>query len=256
MDFQSIKPPAPVELLVRNIWVFKNLDDSEANNLPFFADGFPGLVYQHAEKEAHILPQNKTLPHLFIYGQTLEPVQIKFEGNFRLIVFQFFPFVLKQLFSVDPKKLEDDCMDLAHWYTEDIKAADHSFELPTDEFIIAKITQQVLGLLEEGKVNINKDVLNSVDLIIENSGLIKNKTIAQSLGISVRTLERNFLKETGLTPKQFAQIFQFHTSLAQLTTRQYQKLTDIVYRNGYADQSHFIRVFKKFTGKTPRSFFC
>jgi AraC-like DNA-binding protein len=28
----------------------------------------------------------------------------------------------------------------------------------------------------------------------------------------------------------------------------------VVYQNGYADQSHFIRVFKSFTGKTPGQF--
>jgi len=49
-------------------------------------------------------------------------------------------------------------------------------------------------------------------------------------------------------------IIQFQNSLTQLTIKDYTILTDVVYNNGYADQSHFIRVFKSFTGKTPKNF--
>jgi len=42
--------------------------------------------------------------------------------------------------------------------------------------------------------------------------------------------------------------------MEQLTQKNFTKLTDIVYKNGYADQSHFVKVFKSFTGKTPKAF--
>jgi AraC-like DNA-binding protein len=58
----------------------------------------------------------------------------------------------------------------------------------------------------------------------------------------------------GVTAKQFAKIIQFQQSLEQITVKDYSKLTDIVYANGFADQSHFIKVFKAFTGKTPLAF--
>jgi len=58
----------------------------------------------------------------------------------------------------------------------------------------------------------------------------------------------------GVTAKQFAKIIQFQQSLEQITVKDYSKLTDIVYANGFADHSHFIKVFKAFTGKTPLAF--
>jgi AraC-like DNA-binding protein len=67
-------------------------------------------------------------------------------------------------------------------------------------------------------------------------------------------LERRFLSETGLSPKQFAKIIQFQNSLTQLSVKDYTSLTDVVYQNGFSDQSHFIKVFKAFTGKTPKAF--
>jgi len=32
------------------------------------------------------------------------------------------------------------------------------------------------------------------------------------------------------------------------------KLSDVAYENGYADQSHFIRSFREFTGYTPSQY--
>ena len=69
-----------------------------------------------------------------------------------------------------------------------------------------------------------------------------------------RTLERQFLKEIGVTPKQFAKMIQFSSSLKQMTDEDYVNLTDISYDSGFADQSHFIRSFKRYTGKTPKEF--
>ena len=42
--------------------------------------------------------------------------------------------------------------------------------------------------------------------------------------------------------------------IERVAGKDYTTLTDIVYENGFADQSHFIKVFKAFTGKTPKAF--
>src|SRR5690606_37219052 len=90
--------------------------------------------------------------------------------------------------------------------------------------------------------------------IIDAKGQESIGAIAEKSNLNIRTFERRFRCETGLSPKQFAKIIQFQTSMEQLTVKDYSKLTDIVYQNGFADQSHFIRVFKAFTGKTPKAF--
>ena len=72
--------------------------------------------------------------------------------------------------------------------------------------------------------------------------------------ITERTFERQFVAQVGVTPKQFAKIIQFQFSLNQLSEEDCSRLTDVVFDNGFADQSHFIRTFKKFTGKTPIEF--
>jgi len=55
-----------------------------------------------------------------------------------------------------------------------------------------------------------------------------------------------------VTPKQFARIIQFSFSLEQIKDSDYTGFTNVAYDNGFTDQSHLIRTFKKYTGSTPK----
>jgi AraC-like DNA-binding protein len=90
--------------------------------------------------------------------------------------------------------------------------------------------------------------------IIKGGGLTPLNNIKKDLSVSERTFERRFLKAVGVTAKQFSQIIRFQNSLDDLKSNGYEVLSDIVYKNGFADQSHFTRVFKAFTGATPSHF--
>ena len=48
---------------------------------------------------------------------------------------------------------------------------------------------------------------------------------------------------------------RFQNGLNQLLYHgDFSKLSDIAYQNGYFDQMHYIRDFKRFTGRTPQEF--
>jgi AraC-like DNA-binding protein len=79
------------------------------------------------------------------------------------------------------------------------------------------------------------------------------ETVATRNGISARYMQQLFVQYTGLTPKLYSQINRFQNSL-QLIRAGNDSLTSIAYECGYADQSHFIREFKSFTGLTPSSY--
>ncbi|QRQ62090.1 AraC family transcriptional regulator [Sphingobacterium multivorum] len=66
-------------------------------------------------------------------------------------------------------------------------------------------------------------------------------------------MKEGFSRKLG-SAKQFAKMVQFQAAFKQLNSKDFRKITEIVYENGFSDQSHFIRVFKTFTGTTPASF--
>jgi AraC-like DNA-binding protein len=69
-----------------------------------------------------------------------------------------------------------------------------------------------------------------------------------------RTFERMFEREIGISPVLFRRISQFSKAFRQVNERTLPDLSTITYRNGYTDQSHFIRAFKEFTGFTPSAY--
>ena len=91
-------------------------------------------------------------------------------------------------------------------------------------------------------------------MILQLKGQVTIKAITDKLFITERTLERRFKKNIGVTPKTFCKIIQFQHSLHQISANEKSKMLDAVYENGFSDQSHFIRTFKKYTGITPLEF--
>ncbi len=254
MSFQNVIPNESIALFVKNILVFE--DDKPAHTcLPFFADGYPGLMFQQSEKGLTVNPHNKKMPEIFLYGQTIKPISLEISGTYQIVVFQFYPFVLNAFWGISPKSINDSC-----YYLDDAlgKSMD---ELTQDLLSAASLQEKIIiltellqGYFQKKKMNLDYSVRKAIQHIIDQRGLVTIKAIAENEKLNIRTFERRFLKETGLPAKQFAKIIQFQTSMDQLASKDHKKLTEIVYANGFADQSHFIRVFKAFTGKTPKSF--
>lgn len=254
MDFQNIIPDNSIALFVKNIWVFES-EKSQHTSLPFFADGYTGLMFQQTENGLTVHPHNTRMPPVFLYGQTIKPITLEITGAYTIIIFQFYPFVLKAFWKIIPESIHDNCYYLDHIMGKSLDEFTKKLvSAPTIDDKVNIISDLLLLYFQRKKDNLDLSVRQAIQHIINSKGQISIKAVAQKEKLNIRTLERRFLKETGLPAKQFAKIIQFHSSLKQLNAKNYKKLTDIVYENGFADQSHFIRVFKAFTGKTPKSF--
>lgn len=253
MESSIIQPGNEINLFVKNIVIFEESSTSGTTVLPFFADGFPGFVFHNTPNGLRVQPQNKIMPVGFLYGQTLHPTELHLSGSFKLIVFQLYPFVLTSFFGVNPKELNDSCYDLLQvpeWkdYQEELTNSKQT------SMHVKLITQFLSTIFAAHQQKMDAVVRESIIKILEKKAQINVKELCEVLHVTVRTFERRFLKEVGISPKDFIQITRFQQSLEQLSVNDYNKLTDIVYTNGFVDQSHFIRVFKAFTGKTPSRF--
>lgn len=251
VDTTKIIANADLELFVKEIFVLEDKDGAKESTLPFFADGYPGIVYLQSEK-GFLLPRKKVLTAFFLYGQMIAPFELLITAPYSMIVFQLYPFASKLLFDVDPKKLNDDCFDLSsiRWAAVEnpLEALASSSKISLQLEIIAKFLSK---LAREKGIEEYREIQQAIQIIIDHKGLIAINELAKRLNATERTLRRKFNQYVGISPKKFAKIIQFQTSLGQISTGDFSRLTDVVYENGYADQSHFIRNIKKFTGKKP-----
>ena len=71
-----------------------------------------------------------------------------------------------------------------------------------------------------------------------------------------KQFEREFYSYIGMNPKEYSRIVRFQKTLRQMQNQQGKiNQVDLVYSNGYSDQSHLIREFKKLCGYTPLTLF-
>jgi AraC-like DNA-binding protein len=255
MDAVFLVPDENLSAYVKSIMVLENELASTNSILPFFADGCPGIMFQMSDNGVYRDPQNKKLTDLFLYGQTIHPIRLAIEGRYRIIVFQLFPFAMLHLLSVNPKELNDDCFDLSllpHLNSGDV--IEQLKNQASSEDQVSVLASFLTHLIKQNKFKVDDRIKLAVDRIIHTKGKITIKSLREQLCVTERTFERQFTTQVGVTPKKFAKIIQFQYSFSQLINEEEIQTADIVYDNGFADQSHFIKSFKNFTGSTPAGF--
>ncbi len=252
--FHTVIPDQSISLFVKKILIFEESGSNSKTVLPFFADGFPGILF-HESDGLIVSPHNKKMPSLFLYGQTIKPVELIISENFTIIVFQLYPFVLKSLFQVEPQSLNDDCYDLSLLKNNlGQETSKQLYSSPNLKLRIEIITSLLNSLFISKQEKLDLPIARAIQTIVNKKGKLTIKEVYSNLHLTERTFERRFYRSVGVSAKQFSKMIQFQQSLEQFGENDYNRLTDIVYANGFADQSHFIKVFKAFTGKTPLAF--
>ena len=94
-----------------------------------------------------------------------------------------------------------------------------------------------------------------VDFIKESKGLVKFDLLIDQFNTNYKKIERLFNHFLGITPKAFIRIIRFNASIHVQSNAAEMNLTQLGYKLGFYDQSHFIREFKSFTSLTPKEFF-
>ena len=85
--------------------------------------------------------------------------------------------------------------------------------------------------------------------IVETNGAVSSVVQGRPMAMSERTLQRHFLRTTGLTYKGFTQIERARKAMSLLQAGQ--PAADVAFALGYADQPHMIRSLKAIMGQTP-----
>lgn len=100
----------------------------------------------------------------------------------------------------------------------------------------------------------DEDVARAQSWIQQNAHRnIQVKDVADSLGMSLRTLNRRFKNATNLTPIQYMQNVRMRNA-GELLHSSNLAISEIAYRSGYQDLAHFSDLFKKYFGTTPTQY--
>jgi AraC-like DNA-binding protein len=143
-----------------------------------------------------------------------------------------------------------DCRDIFPKYS--IEAVeDHLARKNNANERVQCIEQFLLSLLNRH----NEDLLiqTACQKLNSSNGNYPIAMLAQTLGLSKRTLERRFQMHIGTTPKKYARIVRLRNALFQ--RKQLPTWADVAYSSGYYDQSHMINDFQELYGLSPEALY-
>jgi AraC-like DNA-binding protein len=111
----------------------------------------------------------------------------------------------------------------------------------------------LLRLLAVGRTA--KPVVSSaVHLLAQHHGAIRIEELCRRLGYSRRHLASCFEDQVGVAPKTLAAILRFQHAFRVFRADVRRGATPLRALDLYADQSHFIREFKRFSGRAPTAY--
>ena len=161
----------------------------------------------------------------------------------------FRPFASWQLFGIPPAELVESEGDatgvMGPWVVELWhKLADcRSF---SDRILVA--TETLLMFAKAARPL--TPIMSTVPRLLPSDEPARIARIARASSVSVRSYERQFTGEIGISPKKFARLARFARAIDMKRISENSWL-NVCHDLGYFDQMHMIRDFRSFGGDTP-----
>jgi AraC-like DNA-binding protein len=257
MDYQEIQPDSRLRQFVKCYYIYQAGSD-EAFEDTVFPSGCMEIIFnlgtgnwQTAAGEEYV-----TTPPIELWGQIIKPLPIKSIGKNTMLGIRFYPHAAAFLLN-DKAELFNNQVSDFQYLSGNVAVELHARLLETTNWHtrVQLIEHFLLHRFSIGERRLTKvEMMSSIMNDMRKDDFFDNiEGVAARYGITSRYLQKLFLQYTGLTPKLYSKINRFQNSL-RLVTQNDTSLTSIAYDCGYADQSHFIREFKSFTGVTPSGY--
>lgn len=217
----------------------------------FFPNGKTAIVFHLGDPFIYWNTKWIEMPKISFISFATVPVSLKFGANIDTLTILFRPHSIYKFFGVKLQSAYDP-IEGSNYISEDIFRALQacpSFEERVkilDKYFLDKLT----------KCDKEDDLLKKLcDIIISNKGLIERKTLAAQLNISEGYIHKLFTKRLGISVKPVSQTIRISNILEEIYRSGKHDWIDILVKYGYFDQAHFIKDFKKITGKTPHQYY-
>lgn len=223
-----IKPASQLAGFVEVFWMIQN--NSEAGKeIVILPDGRFDIIFSGSLSD----PFHATLRGLDTEpGQTTIPSKMVMFGiSFKLLAIEYLLNIKVASVLNDGHRLPADFWNI----TID--------DLDDFETFCNKASEKMLTLVKPGIDNRKKELF---DLIYASNGSLTVKELSEKVYWSSRQINRYFNQQFGISLKAYCNILRFRTSLQQIRDGK------LFPEQNFADQTHFIKEIKKFSGVVPK----
>ncbi len=182
-----------------------------------------------------------------------------FSGHVRFFNIQFMPTGFHRIFNTPLTFFTNKFFDASDVFNCDISRLMNQLQEAANFNHMTELAEKfLLSYLAKSKTNDPYNAMQTITkLICRDAGnrTVNIERLAYDANMSLKTFERKFLQQVGLSPKLFARMVRFNKVIAAKMLYPMKDWSSITYDFGYFDQMHLIKDFKEFANNTPSNFF-
>ncbi|GAA3962387.1 helix-turn-helix domain-containing protein [Mucilaginibacter dorajii] len=254
----KIIPPEHLKEVIEGFYLFKAGYPKEREL--FFNDGYPVIALMQGKSEnvsISIDGRTQCVGNMWVCGGVLRNIYGESEIHFQeCLVIRFRPVTFFKLFGIN-----EDCFQKKQVFNFS-EIAGHGFEKVKEAYY------DCLSLEERMEVIVNflsekmssycyPKILTDIQNYIDRQGNLTVKDVLDSYKVSLnyKWLERNFKKHLGISPQSYLLMRRFLKAYMDLDSFTSKDLLQVALDNGYYDDNHFIKDFRRFSGVSPKAYF-
>ena len=227
-------------------------EDTDTNHIRVLPDTCVELFLNYTSTPVAIIG-DELHKRSIISARMSRPMEVQMRKGTGCLAICFHPGMAYQFFQIPMHILSDTTAALADVWTNLSQEIEDQLACAPDHKTRVTLAQNYL--LQQLHIDKNDSQLAYYLQQAQRSGGLANVSqLAIDAGISQRHLSRKFQQHLGLSPKEYLRICRFLQSLQYLKKHPVLSLTEIAYKSGYYDQSHFNRDYKNYTGCAPAQF--
>lgn len=227
-NYEFIEPDESLTAFVESIGMFQNPSD-EAKEVVILPDGRIDLFFWQAASQPF---------QVILIGLETFPEQRSIPPHTHTFVISFKPLAVEYILQTSIAGFLNSARDLPNGFWNF-----NPDDLNNFTAFYKKASQKVKELLPKEIDHRKRELF---ELIYSSKGEMSVKELSERVGWSSRQINRYFNQQFGLSLKAYCNILRFRASLEHIA---HGKLFPEL---NFADQNHFIKEIKKFSGVVPK----
>lgn len=252
--FSKYPPSEILAPYLFNFWeaVF-NPDASEAVQFKTLPNGTVELIIHLSDEHCGLIQQDSWVdsPEYTLIGLRTQPYPVRFRRRVEVFGIRFKPEGIPALFGIPAAEFLDRQTNMEEvlggpFRTFCARLREAAGSRQRIEVAEAYLKEQLLR-----KAYYPDYFAKAVELIRKRAGQLSVEDLSSKVFISRRQLERAFREKLGLTPVQYIRLSRVLKAYEGLRNDPGANLGALSYSCGFADQAHFNRELKSWTGEAP-----
>lgn len=234
--------------LIERIWILENTDEDVDIVVP--PNQYINLIIPLDDSKYTFNNKKINIPQ--IEGLSLQPSYLHYPKNTKLIGIRFYPHGLHSFCQLSGKEISNRSINF-NSQSKIFERFATNYKMASDLELNKAITKYLPEQFEESNYKKSKSIRDYYQYFRGEHKMISIEDYCNQNGTNYSTLNRQFSKIIGISPKRFERLIKFRKALCNLIDSE-ANLTNIGIHAGYFDQAHFIREFKLFLNNTPSSY--